>query len=407
MATYKVIQDIEAEDKLVGPLTLRQFIYAGIAALCIYLSFLAATKHAGFMIVLFAPIAGVTGFFAFPWGQDQPTEIWALAKLRFMIKPRKRIWDQSGTKDLVTVTAPKVVERHLTNGLDEREVRSRLSALANTIDSRGWAIKNVNVNLSDPDAQRAAAASDRLINPMSMPQEVSNVDVRASDDILDESANPVAQQFDTMINAAEAAHRKQIMAQMQQPMPAAPMGGAPAGQYASLAPPMSAQQQYTHQQAGQIHAAQRSLNDPLAATPPPNYWFMQPPATTPPGQAQFLDAPVVTPGAQAVPALAPQAAMPTPEEQALVEKFKQENSSQTLAYGHLKTVKTPEQIAAEEAQERARQAAEAAAKPAVTPDTQAAIINLANNDDLDIATIARQANREVENDDGEVVISLR
>ena len=31
MATYKVIQDIEAEDKLIGPLTLRQFIYAGYA----------------------------------------------------------------------------------------------------------------------------------------------------------------------------------------------------------------------------------------------------------------------------------------------------------------------------------------------------------------------------------------
>jgi hypothetical protein len=31
MATYKVIQDIEAEDKLVGPLSLKQFIFALIA----------------------------------------------------------------------------------------------------------------------------------------------------------------------------------------------------------------------------------------------------------------------------------------------------------------------------------------------------------------------------------------
>ncbi|MGH7158305.1 MAG: PrgI family mobile element protein [Candidatus Saccharimonadales bacterium] len=35
MATYKVIQDIEAEDKILGPLTLRQFIYAGVAAILI------------------------------------------------------------------------------------------------------------------------------------------------------------------------------------------------------------------------------------------------------------------------------------------------------------------------------------------------------------------------------------
>ncbi|HSX43632.1 MAG TPA: PrgI family protein, partial [Candidatus Saccharimonadales bacterium] len=177
MATYKVIQDVEAEDKLVGPLTLRQFIYAGIAGLSLYLGFLAVSKHAGFMLAIFVPIAGVSGFFAFPWNRDQPTEIWALAKLRFLIKPRKRVWDQSGAKDLVTVTAPKVVEHHLTNGLSENEVRSRLSALANTIDSRGWAVKNVNVNLSGGNyGPGAIQSSDRLVSPESMPQEVNPIE---------------------------------------------------------------------------------------------------------------------------------------------------------------------------------------------------------------------------------------
>jgi hypothetical protein len=382
MATYKVIQDVEAEDKLVGPLTLRQFIYAGIAALCLYLCFLAYTKHAAFMIVIFLPIAFSTGFFAFPWGKDQPTEIWALAKLRFYLKPRRRIWDQSGTKEMVTVTAPKVIEHQFTNGLDQDEVRSRLSALASTIDSRGWAIKNVNVNLSSESALAGGYISDRLVGPSSMPQEVSNIDVRASDDILDESANPIAHQFDSMITAATVAHRQQLMAQMQSPTPPAP---APTAQFQP--------------------APQRTVQPQQQATPPPNYWFMQPPATVP-GQAQFLDAPVVTPGLQA-PAAAPQAAMPTPEEEALVQKFKQENSSQTLAYGHLKTVKTPEQLVAEEAQARARAAVAAAAKPVVTPEEQADIINLSNNDDLSVAAIARQINRETQGDDGEVVISLR
>src|SRR6202167_364448 len=98
MATYKVIQDIEAEDKLVGPLTLRQFIYAGIAALSGYLGFLTASKGAPFMLGVFAPITFVCGFFAFPWGKDQPTEVWALAKIRFFLKPRRRIWDQTGAQ---------------------------------------------------------------------------------------------------------------------------------------------------------------------------------------------------------------------------------------------------------------------------------------------------------------------
>ncbi|MEJ0072795.1 MAG: PrgI family protein [Candidatus Saccharibacteria bacterium] len=373
MSTYKVIQDIEAEDKLVGPLTLRQFIYAAIAAVCLYLSFLAYTKHAAFMIVIFLPVAGATGFFAFPWGKDQPTEVWALAKIRFLLKPRRRVWDQSGTKDLVSVTAPKVVERVLTNGLNQAEVQSRLNALASTIDSRGWAIKNINVNSAA--AMLPMPMSDRLIQPNSLPQEVSNVDVRASDDMLDEQANPIAQHFDSMINASSAAHRQQLIDEMREPLPAPnPVQDAAAGPQQT----------------------------------PADYWFMhQGPTATVPGQATFVDAPVVMPGApQAQPVLAPQAAVPTPEELALVERLKAENESSMpkAAYGHMKILKTPEQLMAEAAAQRA---AAAAVKPQVTPQKQAAIMNLANTDDQDVATLARRASKEVgQADDGEVVISL-
>jgi len=379
MSTYKVIQDIEAEDKLVGPLTLRQFIYAGISALCLYLSFLLTTKHAAFMLAITLPIAFVSGFFAFPWGKDQPTEVWALAKIRFSLKPRRRVWDQSGTKELVTITVPKKVERQLTNGLDQDEVQSRLQALANTIDSRGWAIKNVNVNMSAPAVIPAVDTSDRLVQASSLPQEVVSIDVRPSDDILDEAANPIAHQFDTMINENAAAHRQQLIAQMQAPLPAAPA-------MAAMPIPTPAAAAVTQQPAA-------------------DYWFTQSQTpSTMSSQATFLDA-VVTPGAddQAEPPLVPHAAVPTAEEEAMVAKFKAENSSQTAAYGHLKTLKTPEQLAAE----ARAQIAEATAKPPVTPHDQAAIMNLANNDDLSVATIARQAHEQsLQASDGEVVISL-
>jgi hypothetical protein len=364
MATYKVIQDIEAEDKLVGPLTLRQFIYAAIAAICLYLSFLSVTHHATFLLAIFLPIAGVFGFFAFPWGQDQPTEIWALAKIRFLIKPRRRIWDQSGVKELVTVTVPKTIERHLTNGLDQDEVVSRLQALAHTIDSRGWAIKNVNVNLADGAGAMQTGISDRLVTMNNFPQEVSSIDVRASDDILDPNANPIAQQFETMINASTTAHHQQLVAQMQQPIqPPVPTTAIPPGQ-----------------------------------TQTNNYWFTPAsPAPVPqPVYTAPVAAPVVTSAIQQ-----PIAAVPTPEEEALIAKFKQENASQNVAYGHLKVLKTPEQLA-EEARQKA---AEQASKPPVTPSSQAAIMDLASNDDLDVATIARQAHKATQSDD-EVIISL-
>ncbi|MFA5004369.1 MAG: PrgI family protein [Candidatus Saccharimonadales bacterium] len=368
MATYKVIQDVEAEDKLIGPLSLRQFIYAGIAALCLYLSFLSLTKHAGFLAIFFMPVAGFTGFFAFPWGKDQPTEVWALAKIRFFLKPRKRIWDQSGVKELVTITAPKRVERNYSDGLSPTEVRSRLSALADTIDSRGWAIKNVNVNMYDQHGQPNLQSSDRLVNASSLPQEVSGLDITASDDILDEQANPVAHQFDAMINASSQARRQQLMTQLQQPTTEA----TPASQTSVAAP-----------------------ND---------YWFLNQAAPAPVGSSTFVDAPVVAPGTQDEPAGAPTADAPTAEEEALVAYLKAENASQHAAYGHMKTVAPLSEQAA------AQNAALAQAKtvaPKMTPKDSAAIMNLANNDDLNVATIARQAKRQKGEDDGEVVISLR
>jgi len=363
MATYKVIQDVEAEDKLVGPLSLRQFIYAGIAALSAYLGFLLTTKHAPYTLVIFIPITLVCGFFAFPWGQDQPTEVWALAKIRFFLKPRKRIWDQSGARELVTVNAPKHIERTLTDGLNQDEVASRLQALANTIDSRGWAVKNINVNMSP--AAMLPDTSDRLVAASSLPQDVANVDVRASDDILDARANPIAQQFDSMLDASEQAHRQQLMEQIQN---------------TSTPQPQSTPTQ-----------------------PPADYWFMhQGPAPTQPGQQTFIDAPVVHPGSDDSVAPEPHAVAATPEEEALVPKFKSENSSMTAAYGHMKTIKTPEQLA-----EEARAAA-AAAKPDVTPERQAAIMNLASTDGQDVATLARRAHEEVDRpDDNEVEVKLR
>ena len=382
MATYKVIQDIEAEDKLVGPLTLRQFIYAGIAALSAYLGFILAGKGAAFMLAVFAPITFICGFFAFPWGQDQPTEVWALAKVRFALKPRKRIWDQTGIQELVTITVPKVVERRLTNGLSQDEVHSRLNALASTIDSRGWAIKNANLNLAAPNAGNMIieVPSDRLVQASSLPQAVAAVDVSAADDMLDASANPVAHKFDNMIAAAGTAHRQQIIAQLQQP---APTPAVPA--------PLP---------------AQTGTRQPAPQQPPADYWFMQGPAPTvnTPGQAAFSGSPVIVPGST-MQDNGPQAATPTADEEALIQKLKAENekSSMSAAYGHLKTLKTPEQLA-QEAREAA--AAAVAAKPPVTPRDQAAIINLANNDDLDVATIARQAREQVSSDGGEVVISL-
>ncbi len=403
MATYKVIQDVEAEDKLIGPLSLRQFIYAAASAISLYLSYLLATHHAGFMVIVFLPIAAVGAFFAFPWGRDQPTEIWALAKIRFLLKPRRRIWDQSGAKELVTITAPRKVQIDYTNGLSNTEVESRLRALADTIDSRGWAIKNSDINLSSqPSLIMGAPTSDRLMEPLQRPPEVSNLDIKASDDILDEKNNARAQAVDNMIAASSQAHRQKIVDGLNQPAAQMP---APA----PLPPPPTA---------------------PAVPQAPRNdYWFMNQPgqATAIPNNMVTFNTQVVTPGTPENEV--PFAPAVEPNEAELVHqlderKFEAPNASY---YGHLHTVQPlsaaahrtpPPQIpttvsqqpfippaTAPTAQTVQQLTPQPVAPAQVTPSNQTAILQqLASNDDLNVATIAREADRATSQD--EVVIKL-
>jgi len=188
MATYKVLQDIEAEDKFLGPLTLKQFIFGSITLVCLYLSFLFLTKGLWPLVLFLAPVALATGFLAFPWGRDQPTETWLLAKLRYYFKPRRRIWDQSGIQELVKITAPKITAVYTGSSLTPSEVESRLKALAATVDTRGWAIKNVSKNIYESPSTDLTVnePSDRLTAPTILPGLSERLDANDGNDIFDD-----------------------------------------------------------------------------------------------------------------------------------------------------------------------------------------------------------------------------
>ncbi len=376
MATYKVIQDIEAEDKLLGPLTLKQFIYAGITVVCLYICFLSLTKHVPFLLVIFLPVALAAGFFAWPWSLNQPTEVWALAKIRFLLKPRRRIWDQSGTKELVTITVPKKVEQHYSNGLSQTEVKSRLRALADTIDSRGWAIKNVSVNaFTQPSAIISGEASDRLIDIASLPQEVPTIDVPAAADIMDETSNPVAQHFDQMVHAATDAHRQQIVNQLHQTA-------------------------LINAQTKQTTASPTSPND---------YWFLNQSSSgsgtkLAPGLVTF-NSQVVAPGSSdddlpIVPAT------PTAAEEALAERIKITAHQPNISYSHLRTIQP---LSAQNSSPAPTLKPIPSTQPSVTQGPDPGILGLASDNDKNVATIARMAsqNRNSKSSPDEVVISLR
>ena len=191
MSVYKVPQDVEAEDKLLGPFSFRQFIFLIIAVVSLGAAYILARILLPLGLIP-VPIALFFGALALPLRKDQPMEVYLAAVISFMLKPKKRLWQPDGIEYLVEVTAPKTEETTRRNSYNQEEVQRRLSYLANLVDSRGWSIRGVN----DPDSPMQAD----LYN-----------EAQAAFDPLDE-AGATAQNITNLINQSDA-RRRQAMIQ--------------------------------------------------------------------------------------------------------------------------------------------------------------------------------------------------
>lgn len=208
MAVYKVPQDVEAEDKLLGPFSFRQFIYLIIAVVALAIAYWLAKMFAPLALIPL-PVIIFFGALALPLKKDQPMETYLAALVSFYLKPRKRVWQADGVQSLIEIVEPKIVEEHRTKDITQDEAERRLSYLANLVDSRGWAVRGV-------DAQQTASA---------MLPDAYNEAQQASD-ILDDDSK-VAHNFDTMIDQANIKRRQEAVALMNQPPTLPPIPAIP------------------------------------------------------------------------------------------------------------------------------------------------------------------------------------
>ncbi len=319
MATYKVIQDIEAEDKFVGPLTLKQFMFAAIGVIFSYLCFIVAAKGAWFVAIFFAPVAFFGFFMAIPWSKDQPTDLWVLAKIRFRFKPKKRIWDQAGKQELVSITVPKTPEKVLTKDLSETEVENRLKVLADTMNTRGWAVKHAEL----PDT-----TSNRLI-PIAIQTGSAESSDSATPDIMEST------QVDELIDESEKTRKAHLQDTIEQ----ARKGTEPQNESQTVTP----------------------VNEDL---------------------------------------------------QLLSENLKQKKESAKLSTGNMQKLQPKSPKAADKPKPKSKKAPKKPSQKTesgetiseVTQPPRPDIISLAHNNDLNVATLARQAKND--DDSQEVVVSL-
>ena len=190
MAQYKVPQDVEAEDKLLGPFTFRQFVYLLIAA--------AGIAGAWGLLQIFPLLALIPlpfvfffGILALPIRKDQPMEVYLAAVVSFYMKPNRRIWTAGQRESTIKITAPKKIEKSRTRNITEDEASHRLSFLANIVDTEGYAIRG-----DSAMKEEYAAEADTV------------------EDVLDQS-NPV---IDHIIEQEQTTRKQELVREMRTAM---------------------------------------------------------------------------------------------------------------------------------------------------------------------------------------------
>lgn len=99
---FKVPQNIDMEDRIIGPLTLSQFMYLLFGGVILYILFnKLILAGLGFLFWILAIPIGLFSFaMAFLRVNDRPFPAFVLAAIKFFSKPRQRVWQHELTEPL-------------------------------------------------------------------------------------------------------------------------------------------------------------------------------------------------------------------------------------------------------------------------------------------------------------------
>ena len=114
---FKVPQNIDMEDRIIGPLTLSQFFYLLFGGIIIYILFskLALNGYSFLFWILAIPIGVFSFAMAFIKVQDRPFPSFFKAMIKYFSQPRMRTWQHYSpnaplkpkTQEVKPKTAPK------------------------------------------------------------------------------------------------------------------------------------------------------------------------------------------------------------------------------------------------------------------------------------------------------------
>lgn len=227
MAQYKVPQNVESEDKILGPLSLRQFIYVIIALMWGFLMWRLFSHALVIAVILGLPVSGMFLALGLIQREEQSFENYFIAMVRFVVVPRQRVWHKDDIRDVFKTAAPPKKPELTLGQRNPEQVKGQLEKLALIVDTRGRQAKPADLQL--PDAQNQAASLSARVNVSAQTPEPAAAKVSVQDDILDMQNNRQAQAVGQLLENVETRVREQAQAAMQQAAKQpAPTNAAPA-----------------------------------------------------------------------------------------------------------------------------------------------------------------------------------
>lgn len=134
---FTVPQFLDVEPKILGPITLRQFIIMVaviIAEFLIYRVFLSVIA----MLAVGLPVAAIGGAFAFGKVNGQPLHYIALNLIQYLKKPGRRVWDKTLSDQELRVLLKKDPLPERKTSLQKAPLEtSRLSELTLMVNTGG------------------------------------------------------------------------------------------------------------------------------------------------------------------------------------------------------------------------------------------------------------------------------
>lgn len=156
---YKVPQNIDLEDKIVGPFTMKQFLYLLVGgAICYGWWNYASTFISPSPLTVFLPVGGPVGLLSFCFAlvkiNDRPFEFFILNMFKFLFSAKQRKWIEGYQPENV-ITLDKI---------SAQDAKNKPSKDIRGLDDLAKGLEQKNINVVQPAPVAPSTSQPKPIN---------------------------------------------------------------------------------------------------------------------------------------------------------------------------------------------------------------------------------------------------